>query len=119
MTCTLTTAAVVVLLSLATASTGTAADAGKLCAKFSQNRITYQSQTVGSSWSCAAAKSWIMKLSLDRVPKSFTKNLPLTNGPRGYHCFAEPGSRRGHATSGVCVKGTIAFPRSGFAWYSV
>jgi hypothetical protein len=38
-------------------------------------------------------------------------------GPRGYHCFAEPDSRRGRATSGTCFKGTLAFPGTGFAWF--
>ena len=44
--------------------------------------------------------------------------VPLTNGPRGYHCAADPTSEGGHATAGHCIKGTIAFPRSGFAWFA-
>src|SRR2546430_16117655 len=109
--------AVVALVSLAAASTSGATSAGKICPAFKQGGIKYQSQTVGTSWTCASAKSWIVKLSLDRVPKSVTKNLPLTNGPRGLHCFATPLSRGGHATAGSCIKGTLAFPLSGFAWF--
>jgi hypothetical protein len=108
--------AVVALVALAAASTGGARSAGKICPKFKQARITYESQTVGTGWTCGAAKSWIARLSLDRVPKNVTKNIPLTNGPRGYHCLATPLSRGGHATAGTCIKGTIAYPKSGFAW---
>jgi len=109
--------ALVALVALAAASTGGARDAGKICATFKQARITYHSQTVGTGWTCAAAKSWISRLSLDRVPKTVTKNVPLTNGPRGYHCLATPLSRGGHATGGMCIKGTLAYPKSGFAWF--
>jgi hypothetical protein len=105
------------LASLAAASTGGAATAGKICPKFKQGRITYRSETIGTTWSCASAKSWIAKLALDRVPKTVTRNIPLPNGPRGYHCFATAFSRGGHATGGACMKGTIAFPRSGFSWF--
>ena len=110
---------VVASVALAAASTGSATTTGKVCPKFKQGRTTYQSQTVGTTWTCAAAKTWIAKLSLDRVPKTVTKNIPLTNGPRGYHCFATPLSKGGHATGGMCIKGTLAFPRSGFAWFPV
>jgi hypothetical protein len=108
---------VLVLACLAAASTGRAASAGKVCATFRVGRIAYHSQTVGTTWTCAGAKSWIAKLSLDSVPKSFVNDVPLGNGPGGLHCFATPGSKGGHATSGVCVKGTKAFPKSGFAWF--
>jgi hypothetical protein len=98
-----------------TASAVRAQPAGQLCRKFTQGRLAFTSQTVGTGWTCAAAKSWIVKLSNDRVRVS-ARNVPLTNGPRGYHCLATPFSRGGRATSGTCFKGTIAFPGSGFAW---
>lgn len=110
----LATLIVVASACLAAASTD-ASGAGQLCATFKQGRLTYHSQTLGSGWTCASAKSWIVKLIGDRVPIA-SKNVPLTNGPSGYHCLATPFSRGGHATSGACFKGTIAFPGSGFAW---
>ncbi len=116
MTRKLTAIAVVALICLAAASTGGATTAGKVCAPFKQGRITYGSETLGTGWTCASAKTWIKKLTLDVVPKSVTKNIPLSNGPRGLHCFADSGSRGGHATAGACIKGTLAFPKSGFAW---
>ncbi len=102
-------------VALATASIVQAAPAARVCPSFKQGRLTLTSFTLGTSWTCAAAKSWIVKLSNDHIRIS-TKNVPLANGPRGYHCFATPFSRGGRATSGSCIKGTIAFPGSGFAW---
>ena len=100
---------------LAAASTGGAAGAGKVCPTFKQGRLTFHPETLGTGWTCASAKPWIVKLIGDRVPVG-SRNVPLTNGPSGYHCLATPFRRRGRATSGACFKGTIAFPRSGFAW---
>ena len=111
----LTTLVVVALGCLAAASTVGAARAGQLCPSFKQNGGSYHWETVGTGWTCASAKPWVVKLSSDHVRKS-TANVPLTNGPRGYHCYATPFSRGGRATSGTCFKGTIAFPKSGFAW---
>lgn len=119
MTCKLGAVVVLASMCLAAASTGRAATAGKICPVVKQGRITYRSQTVGTAFTCASAKAWIMKLSLDHVPRPVMKQVPLTNGPRNYHCFAMPGSRGGHATSGSCIKGTLAFPKAGFAWFSV
>jgi hypothetical protein len=102
-------------LSLAFASIGGAARAGALCKPFSHGGMSYLVQTVGKSWSCSSAKTWVIKLSGDKVGK-VTKNVPLKNGPSGLHCFANPASRGGRATAGDCIKGTPAFPTSGFAW---
>ena len=44
---------VVVLIALAATSSGGATATGKLCSRFTHGRITYQSQTVGTSRSCA------------------------------------------------------------------
>ena len=109
------TLVVVASLSLAAASTVGAARAGQVCPSFKQNGRIYRPETIGTGWTCASAKPWIVKLSGDRIRRS-TANVPLTNGPRGYHCFATPLSRGGRATSGTCFKGTLAFPKSGFAW---
>ena len=102
---------------LATATNADAARSGKVCSPFKRNGASYQYETVGTGWTCASAKSWIVELIRDRVHVS-TRNVPLTNGPRGYHCAANTGSQGGHATAGQCIKGTVAFPRSGFAWFT-
>jgi hypothetical protein len=107
--------AVSVAAALTSASAVRAEPAAQVCRKFTQGRLTFTSETLGTSWSCAAAKAWIVKLAADRVRVS-ARNVPLSNGPRGYHCFATPFSRGGRATSGSCIKGTIAFPGTGFAW---
>jgi hypothetical protein len=101
-------------LALVTASTAGAARAGQICPSFKLRGLTYVSQTIGS-WKCSAAKKWIKKLSLDKVGVVST-NKTLKNGPHGLHCFANPLSRGGRATGGDCIKGTIAYPTTGFAW---
>jgi hypothetical protein len=112
----LTALAVVASLCLATASTVGAARAGQLCPSFKQGGHSYHSETLGTGWTCASAKTWIVKLSGDHVQVA-NANVPLTNGPRGYHCSANPASRGGRATAGQCFKGTVAFPGPGFAWF--
>ncbi len=106
---------VVAVASLAAASTAGATHTGQVCRSFKQNGHTYTLVTVGTSWSCAAAKAQAGKLIGDRIHNGI-KNVPLTNGPRGLHCMATPNSTRGHATAGVCFKGTFAFPGTGFSW---
>jgi hypothetical protein len=73
------------------------------------------SETVGTGWTCKSAKKRITKLSHDKVGV-VNANVKLKNGPHGLHCFANPLSRGGRATAGDCIKGTIAYPKSGFAW---
>lgn len=102
---------------LATASTAGARSAGQVCPSFKQSGVSYRWETIGKGWTCASAKPWVVKLIGDRVHVE-SKSVPLTNGPRGYHCAANPGSRGGRATAGQCIKGTIAFPQSGFAWFT-
>jgi hypothetical protein len=105
---------VVACVAAVAASTAGAARAGRVCPTFHQGGTAYHPETLGTGWTCASAKSWIVKLIGDRV--TFTgKNIPLKNGPAGLHCLAD-NSLRGHASSGACFKGTIAFPGSGFAW---
>ena len=91
--------------------------AGQVCRAFKQGSLTFSSETLGTGWTCSSAKTWIGKLSMDKIRHS-TKNVPLSNGPRGYHCFATPGSQGGRATAGACIKGTLAYPGSGFAWFT-
>jgi hypothetical protein len=102
---------------LAVASFAGAAHAGQFCSPFKQGHRTYHWETLGTGWTCGSAKRWIAKLIPDRVHVT-SKNVPLKNGPRGYHCNATPGSSGGHATNGECFTGTLAHPKSGFAWTS-
>jgi hypothetical protein len=92
-----------------------AAPTAQICGSFKEGRLTVKSFTLGTHWTCSAAKSWIVKLSADRV-RVTTRNVSLTNGPRGYHCIATVGSEGGRATSGTCFTGTVKFPGDGFAW---
>jgi hypothetical protein len=93
-----------------------AAPSAAVCRAFKQGSKTFDSETLGNGWTCASAERWIVKLSKDPI-KASTKNIVLTNGPKGYHCYAEPTSKGGHATDGTCITGTIAFPGKGFAWF--
>jgi len=110
-------AAVSASVCLATTTNAGAASTGKVCSPFKHGGRTYRSETLGTGWTCASAKAWIVKLIGDRF-HTVSKSVPLTNGPRGYHCAADPTSQGGHATAGHCIKGTIAFPGSGFAWFA-
>lgn len=108
--------AVVAAASLAAASTAGAAGAGQVCPTFKHRGKTYQVETLGTGWTCGSAKTWIVKLSGDHVARTVTTNVKLANGPRRYHCLATPFSSGGRATAGMCIKGSIAYPKSGFAW---
>jgi hypothetical protein len=107
--------AAVASLSFVVASPSGASRAAQVCPSFAQRGLTYSFETLGSGWSCSSAKSWVVKLIRDRVG-TVSKNVPLKNGPRGYHCFATPFSRGGRATAGSCITGSLAFPGKGFAW---
>jgi hypothetical protein len=109
--------AVVVLVAtavLAAVSAVPATAAGKLCPAFSESGLKYQSQTAGTGFTCTTAKAWVLKLIKDPVDTSSGK-VALTNGPKGLHCYASQDDK-GHASAGVCYKGTLAFPKSGFLW---
>lgn len=112
----LATLVVVTSACLAAASTAGASRAAQVCPTFKQGKLTYHLETLGTRWTCASAKSWVVKLSGDSA-RIVSRNVPLTNGPRGYHCFAIAGSH-GHATNGTCFAGTLKFPGTGFAWIS-
>ena len=100
------------------AAVAQARPAAQVCRNFKQGRLTFSSETLGTHWSCSSAKTWIVKLSKDKIRHS-TSNIPLSNGPKGYHCFATPNSQGGRATAGTCFTGTIAYPGTGFAWFTV
>jgi hypothetical protein len=99
-----------------TAAVAQAKPAAQVCRAFKQGGLTFNSETLGTRWTCASAKKWIAKLSRDKIRHS-TSNVRLSNGPKGYHCFAEPSSQGGRATAGTCFTGTIAYPGTGFAWF--
>ncbi len=103
--------------SVAAASAVHAASAGQLCKPFRSSGLTYRWDTVGSGWTCGSAKPWVVKLSRDHVG-SAAGNVSLKNGPKGYHCYATL-EHKGYASGGVCYKGTLAFPKSGFTWNGV
>ena len=86
----------------------------QVCSSFKLSGRTISYETLGHSWSCSSAKKWVVKLAADKVAIS-DKNIPLKNGPSGYHCFAEP-AQTNRAVQGTCFTGTIAFPGTGFAW---
>ncbi len=112
--------ALVVLAVAATACLAASAPAGaaratQRCKPFRYGHIVYTVEALGN-WSCARAKPWVQKLTRDRVPRTFTTNVKLRNGPHGYHCVATPFSHGGYATGGMCITGTLAYPGNGFAW---
>lgn len=110
----LTLVLVVLGAALAVASAGEANSAAQVCTPFKTSGVKLAYETLGHSWTCRAAKAWIVKLAADHVAASAV-NVPLKNGPSGYHCLATP-RRQSLAVSGTCFKGTLAFPGTGFAW---
>ena len=98
------------------ATAATASAAAQVCPTFSASGLKYQWETVGTGFTCGNAKHWVTKLIKDPADTSSGK-VTLTNGPKGYHCFATSDDK-GHASAGTCYKGTAAFPKSGFAWFN-
>jgi hypothetical protein len=107
--------AAVIAASLAGSATAHAATAGKVCRTFKTAGLRVQWETAGTGWTCGSAKPWVVKLIDDHVKPSAAGNVPLKNGPRGYHCFAVF-EKHGHVSGGLCYLGTLAFPKSGFTW---
>ena len=99
---------------LAAASTVRAVPAAQICRTFKLSGLDTAYFTIGNKWTCSSAKAWIVKLAADSVPPS-NHNIPLKNGPGGYHCLAEPHTQN-RAVAGTCFTGTIKFPGTGFAW---
>jgi hypothetical protein len=98
------------------ATAATASAKAEVCPVFTASGVKYQWETVGTGFTCGSAKPWVMKLIKDSADTSSGK-VTLTNGPKGYHCFASSADN-GHASAGQCYKGTAAFPKSGFAWFN-
>jgi hypothetical protein len=95
---------------------GSASAKAAVCPTLSASGSKYTWETVGTGFTCANAKHWVLKLIKDPVDTSSGK-VALTNGPKGYHCYAVSDTK-GVASDGQCYKGTAAFPKSGFAWSS-
>ncbi len=88
--------------------------AGKVCPTFRASGLKYQWETAGTGFTCKSAKHWLVKLIRDRADTS-SGEAALHNGPKGYHCFATLDTK-GKASGGLCYKGTVAYPKSGFTW---
>jgi hypothetical protein len=106
--------AAVLAASLVAATSSHAASAGKICPTFKLGGLKVQWETAGTGWSCTSAKTWVVKLMHDHV-KPAPGNVPLKNGPRGFHCFAVF-EKKGLVAGGLCYLGTLAYPKSGFTW---
>jgi|1185.fasta_scaffold132818_2 hypothetical protein len=88
--------------------------ARQVCPPFSSAGLQYSSETIGSGFTCATAKRWVLKLSKEPVAPSFGR-VALRNGPKGYHCYGAPNPDR-HASVGSCYRGKAASPKSVFLW---
>ena len=107
--------AIAVAVALGMASTGGAAPAANaICPTFTLNGQKIAGEVIGT-WTCKAAKPWIVKMDGDHV-KSFAGSVPLHNGPARYHCFATRATAKGRVIDGLCYEGTLAYPKSGFTW---
>ena len=106
---------VLVAVTLAVVSTAGATRTGQLCPAFTVSKLKVQGETVGTGFTCASYKSWVTKLMADKV-KVAAGDIPLTNGPKGLHCFATSETKKGYVSGGLCYKGTLAYPVSGFTW---
>ena len=109
-----TVALIVAGLTFAVSSPVGAARAGQhVCPAFTSLGINEYTATVGTGFTCASAKTWIVKLISERVKGA--GEVTLTNGPKGLRCFATF-EAKGHAAGGWCYKGPQASPSSGFTW---
>lgn len=117
-------ASVVVLAVLAVGTANGASNAIKQCPEIKSSPwqfpgtqvkgTTYGSYVVGG-FTCAAAVTWIKKLTPTLLKnRKFGASNVLTNGPRGYLCTANPDAK-GHAFAGSCRKGKLA-ATVGFGW---
>ncbi len=89
--------------------------AAQVCKPFTKDGTKIQWSTVGTGFTCASAKHWVVKLSSETFPQKGVK-VKLTGGPSRYHCFGTTDDT-GRATIGDCYLGTVAFPKSGFQWF--
>jgi hypothetical protein len=110
------TAAVIAIgaIGIPMATAAPASAAGKICPTFRASGLKYQWETAGTGFTCKSAKHWLVKLIKDHADTS-SGEVKLTNGPKGYHCFATLDHKH-KASGGLCYKGTVAYPKSGFTW---
>ena len=106
---------VLVAVMLAVTVPAGATRAGQVCPTFTVSKLKVQGETVGTGFSCASYKAWVTKLMADKV-KTTVGRVTLTNGPAGLHCYATSETKKGYVTGGLCYKGTLAYPTSGFTW---
>jgi hypothetical protein len=70
---------------------------------------------IGTSYQCALAGKWTLKLVQDQVKGSFGDADQLRNGPHGYHCVGDVDNEN-YAYAGFCIKGAQTNPTGGFTW---
>jgi hypothetical protein len=75
----------------------------------------YKWEVVGTAFTCGNAKHWVLTLLGDHVRG--TSRVPLTGGPRGYHCIGTKIDAKGYPYSGMCYQHTLAFPKNGISWF--
>jgi hypothetical protein len=97
---------------LAAVTPASALRTGATC-PFSASKTKYLVLTYKST-TCKTALAWLPKLLADKDPKLYG-SFTLTNGPRGFHCFAAR-AIKGRDAQGECYSGTEAFPKAGFQW---
>jgi hypothetical protein len=75
----------------------------------------YKWEVVGTAFTCGNAKHWVLTLLGDHVRG--TSRVPLTGGPRGYHCIGTQIDAKGYPYWGMCYQHTLAFPKNGISWF--
>lgn len=75
----------------------------------------YKWEVVGTAFTCGNAKHWVLTLLSDHVRG--TSRVPLTGGPRGYHCIGTQIDTKGYPYWGMCYQHTLAFPKNGISWF--
>ena len=75
----------------------------------------YKWEVIGTAFTCANAKHWVLKFLSTRVHG--TGRVALHGGPSGYHCYGSQLDARGYPYWGLCYQGTPAFPKNGISWF--
>jgi hypothetical protein len=92
------------------------ASAGHSCPSFSKGGLTHQ-LFISNNLTCGFGKTWAQQLSSDSVTVDPNlQSVPLSNGPHGYRCFARA-RKKGRASTGLCYKGSLGFPRAEISWF--
>jgi hypothetical protein len=109
-------AAVVAATFVVVVPTALGASTGHACPSFSKRGLTYQ-LFISNNLTCGFGKTWAQKLSGDSVTVDpNVQTAPLSNGPSGYRCFARARTK-GRASTGLCYKGSLAFPKAEISWF--